>query len=94
MYWLALYDITDEKRLRRVAKLFEAFGLRVQKSVFILSTSKENLENIRWRVRRMIEQEDSVAYIPLCMYDFAGKMRFGKHLYDSDDDLDQKTAIL
>ena len=94
MYWLALYDITDEKRLRSVAKLFEAFCLRVQKSVFILSTSKENLENIRWRVRRMIEQEDSVAYIPLCMYYFAGKMRFGKHLYDSDDDLDQKTVIL
>lgn len=94
MRWLALYDISDEKRLRKVAKIFESFGLRMQKSVFELSTSRENLENIRWRVRRIIEKEDSVAYIPLCMYDYAGKMRLGKHLYDSNDDLDQKTIIL
>lgn len=94
MYWIALYDITEEKRLRKVAKLFEAFGMRVQRSVFVISTSRENLENIRWRVRHMIEKEDSVAYIPLCMYDFAGKMRYGKHLYDSDDEIDPKTVIL
>lgn len=94
MYWIALYDITEEKRLRKVAKLFEAFGMRVQRSVFIISTSKQNLENIRWRVRHMIEKEDSVAYIPLCMYDFAGKMRYGKHLYNSNDEIDPKTVIL
>jgi len=32
--WLILYDIRNEKRLRRIAKLMERYGERVQKSVF------------------------------------------------------------
>lgn len=32
--YLVAYDIADKRRLRRVAKLMERFGVRVQKSVF------------------------------------------------------------
>lgn len=32
--YLVAYDICDPRRLRRVAKLMERFGLRIQKSVF------------------------------------------------------------
>ena len=33
-FWLACYDIRDDKRLRRVAAVMERYGTRAQKSVF------------------------------------------------------------
>lgn len=32
--WLVVYDIADPRRLQRVAKWMQKFGLRAQKSVF------------------------------------------------------------
>ena len=33
-YYLIFYDIADPKRLRKIAKIAESIGLRLQKSVF------------------------------------------------------------
>ncbi len=41
---LIAYDIRDAKRLRRVAKTMEGFGIRMQYSVFVCDlTSRERL---------------------------------------------------
>jgi len=32
--WIVIYDILDKKRLTKVAKLMESFGMRIQRSVF------------------------------------------------------------
>jgi CRISPR-associated protein Cas2 len=34
MFILVCYDVCDSRRLRRVAKLLEGYGQRVQESVF------------------------------------------------------------
>jgi CRISPR-associated protein Cas2 len=34
MFYLVCYDIVSDRRRNKVAKLLEAYGLRVQKSVF------------------------------------------------------------
>lgn len=94
MYWLVVYDICDEKRLRKTARILQAYGMRVQRSVFELSAPRETMEMIRKRIHLIIEDPDSIVYIPLCMYDFAGKMGFGKHLFDSNEEIDEKTVIL
>lgn len=94
MHWLVMYDICDEKRLRKISKILGAFGLRIQKSVFELSASKETVEIIRKRVNLIIEDPDSVVYIPLCIYDYAGIIRYGKRLFDSGDKVDEKTILL
>ena len=62
-FWLVSYDIADARRLRRVAKIMEAFGARVQKSVFecwleradrmalekaLLSVLQSPPDSIRW----------------------------------------------
>jgi len=39
MIYLVVYDITDEKRLAKVAKYLEKIGLRVQNSTFEIDTS-------------------------------------------------------
>jgi len=60
---LITYDISTEtaagrRRLRHVAKLCEAHGQRVQKSVFECWLSAAELEALRHRLERAIKQEE------------------------------------
>jgi len=55
------YDISDEKRLRKVAKFLEGECVRVQNSVFLLPRNKKDeLKRIVKRVLDLISEEDSV----------------------------------
>jgi len=66
MYVLVTYDVSTEsregrRRLRKVAKVCEDFGQRVQYSVFECSVGKEDLYRLREQVLRVIdEDEDSL----------------------------------
>lgn len=63
---LIAYDIADEKRLRRVAKIMEAYGDRLQYSVFLCDLSGAEL--IAWRgdILRVLNLDaDSVVVLPL-----------------------------
>lgn len=63
---LVTYDVATDspegiKRLRRVAKVCEAFGMRVQKSVFECTVSPAELEKMKGRIKsRMKLSEDSL----------------------------------
>jgi CRISPR-associated protein Cas2 len=63
---LVAYDVSTETpegrvRLRRVAQLCEAFGQRVQKSVFECALNEAQLEQLIHRLVRTIEpREDSL----------------------------------
>lgn len=63
---LVTYDVSTEtaegrRRLRRVAKLCEAYGQRVQKSVFECIVNAVQLEELRHRLLLEIEvREDSL----------------------------------
>ncbi|MFZ5860541.1 MAG: CRISPR-associated endonuclease Cas2 [Spirochaetota bacterium] len=95
MHWLVVYDITDPKRLRKTAKILEAYGNRIQRSVFEIVADKSVLDMIEKRISLIMEDPDSIAYIPLCQYDYASVERFGKRLYDTlDTDSADKTIIL
>lgn len=64
---LVSYDIADPRRLRRVAKLLEAVGERVQRSVFECGLTPDGLLALRVRLRAAIDPaEDSVLIQPLC----------------------------
>ena len=61
------YDICDARRLRRVARLLESEGVRIQKSVFECGGSFDHLTRLRAAIRNAIESaEDKVLYQPLC----------------------------
>lgn len=60
---LVAYDVSTEtaagrRRLRRVAKVCEGYGQRVQKSVFECVLSAGELEEFRDRLRREIDEEE------------------------------------
>jgi CRISPR-associated protein Cas2 len=64
--YLIAYDIADHRRLRRVIKVMESYGERLQYSVFLCDLS--SLEFSRWRSDLMPELNlawDSVVCIDL-----------------------------
>lgn len=64
--YLIAYDISDPKRLRRVIKVMESYGTRLQYSVFLCDLSGAELT--RWKadiLTRMRLGEDSVIWIDL-----------------------------
>lgn len=65
--WLVAYDIADPKRLRKVAKTCEDFGLRRQYSVFICRLNTTALVRLKTKLYDVIDlQLDQVLFIPLC----------------------------
>jgi CRISPR-associated protein Cas2 len=60
---LITYDVSTEtaegrRRLRKVAKLCEGFGLRVQKSVFECVLSEADHERLWHRLEKVVDPEE------------------------------------
>jgi CRISPR-associated protein Cas2 len=65
--YLVCYDISDPKRLRRVAQVCEDFGVRKQYSVFLCRLSATDWVRLRARLYEEIDlTEDQVLFLPLC----------------------------
>jgi len=66
-HWhLISYDVRDPKRLRRVAKLLEGYGTRLQYSVFRCRLDELTLEKLHWELNKVMEAEDDLLVMPLC----------------------------
>ena len=57
---LVSYDITEPRRLRRVAKVLKRYGLRVQKSVFECEIDDRLYRELRSKLERVIKDNDSI----------------------------------
>jgi len=67
MFFLVAYDIADPKRLRQVAKVTEAYGKRVQRSVFECTLSQGRLNSLLHEVKLLMERkQDKVQVYILC----------------------------
>jgi len=61
------YDISDDKRRRKVAKIMEGYGCRVQYSVFECELDKKKLTELRQRLAKLVNAKagESVRFYPL-----------------------------
>jgi len=67
MFFLFVYDISKDRRRRKVAKLMEAHGARVQKSVFECDINKRQLISLVKRSVKVIDSKtDSLRVYKLC----------------------------
>jgi CRISPR-associated protein Cas2 len=67
LHIVASYDISDPKRLSKVARTMKNYGERVLKSVFECNLEENRFEEMKGRIDRIIEPvEDSVRYYILC----------------------------
>jgi CRISPR-associated protein Cas2 len=65
--YIVAYDISDPRRLRKVATTCEDFGLRKQLSVFLCRLTATDYVRLRRRLYDLIDlSEDQVLFIPLC----------------------------
>ncbi len=63
---LIAYDVHDSQRLRLVAKKLEAYGNRVQYSIFRCRLDPKALEKLRWELAEIMDAEDSLLVMPIC----------------------------
>lgn len=65
--YIVAYDISDPKRLRKVARTCEDFGYRKQYSVFLCRLSATDFVRLRTRLYDIIDlNADQVLFVPLC----------------------------
>lgn len=64
---LLCYDISDPKRLRKVAKICEDFGYRRRLSVFLVRVSATEFVRLRTRLYEAVNlEEDQVLLLTQC----------------------------
>lgn len=67
MNMIVAYDITEVKRLNKIAKIMLDYGVRVQKSIFEIDVTPRAFRELKERVEKIIVKElDGVKYYPLC----------------------------
>ncbi len=67
LHIVASYDISDPKRLAKVARTMKDYGERVLKSVFECNLNRRKFDEMKRKIDEIIEPiEDSVRYYLLC----------------------------
>ena len=67
MFYVISYDIPDDRRRGRLAKVLKGFGTRVQYSVFEAHLNQRQYTDLKHAVAGVIDlSEDSVRYYTLC----------------------------
>jgi CRISPR-associated protein Cas2 len=67
MFYAISYDIREDRRRLKVAKILKDFGERVQLSVFEARLETGDLERLKRRLAQQVNpEEDSVRFYPLC----------------------------
>jgi len=71
LVWV-IYDIVDDKTRNRIAKICKGQGLyRVQKSVFLGTLNKNQIDELKIMCEDLIDsKKDSVYIFPMCEEDF------------------------
>ena len=60
------YDIRDPKRLKKISKCLQRYGLRVQKSVFFCEISVSRFEKLKRQLQKLQKPEDKIMYLEKC----------------------------
>ena len=80
------YDMSDDKRRRRLVRVLESWGYRVQESVFEAWTTKEDRTKMKKQIRKcMDETQDQLAMYVLAATDCADINLIGTGALAPDD---------
>lgn len=66
MFVVVTYDISEDSRRIKVARLLERYGERIQLSVFECVVTAGQLRALMERMRRRVSPADGVRYYVLC----------------------------
>jgi CRISPR-associated protein Cas2 len=63
---LICYDVRDPKRYRSLYKVMKGVGRRIQYSVFRSRLDDREVEQLRWKLAKILDPVDSLVVIDLC----------------------------
>lgn len=67
-FLVVAYDIADDKRRRKIAKVLEKYGLRCNESVFECLLTDSSIDKLKTELLKLADpKEDSVLYYYLCL---------------------------
>ena len=76
---IAAYDVRENDRRARLAALLQAYGDRVQKSVFVLDVDDTELQHVTTKGAEIIDTDvDSFWLTPCCATCWDGVIRVGQ----------------
>ena len=78
MLYLVTYDISCNKRRKKVSDLLEGYGQRVQLSVFECVLPTKKYEELKSRLGRRVEPEDNIRIYPLSAHTLGQVEIWGK----------------
>jgi len=88
MFYAISYDIRDDRRRLRVARVLQDFGRRVQLSVFEAYLEDRDLQRLRRRLEKHLDlKADSVRLYPLCAACRPGIMLLGPGAVTEDPEV-------
>lgn len=80
MHLVAAYDISDPRRLTKVAGIMKDYGERIQYSVFEMEISSDRFTQLVRRVSAVLDPDaDGVKYFEICERCLAAAIRLGRH---------------
>jgi len=62
---LVIYDIIDDKKRQKVAKVLKSYGYRIQKSAFECYVDEKNFKKLKEEVLGLVESDDLVSIYKL-----------------------------
>ena len=66
LFYVVTYDVPCDNRRRKIAKLLEGYGQRVQYSVFECVLANHKYQELKQRLKQRVKlPEDSVRFYPL-----------------------------
>jgi CRISPR-associated protein Cas2 len=63
---LVCYDIREPKRWAKVYKILKGSGDHIQLSIFRVYLTKTKLEALRWKLNKILVEDDSLMIVRLC----------------------------
>lgn len=68
LFYVIAYDISDNKRRRRVVKVVEQYGGRINLSVFECMMTECQLAEMKSQFEKIIKpNEDQIVFYPICV---------------------------
>ena len=65
-WYLFMYDVTEDRRLRKVRKILNCWGEPLQYSIYYARLTKRERERVRYELSEHLTKEDRLAVVRLC----------------------------
>jgi CRISPR-associated protein Cas2 len=63
---LVCYDVRDQGRWRKLYKIVQGYGQRIQYSIFRCKMTERQMQKLYWEAMQVLAQEDDFLIIPVC----------------------------